>query len=118
MGKKNVRDRLHEVFAWLKEEFPVGQRVRLRVEQMPKEYEDCEGLAYCYPPVLIRVRKGMNRSTSVYTLLHEYAHVGESDKNGWPENEDWKDPHSDSFYRTLGKIERAWALKSEETLSS
>jgi len=102
-----VRDRLHEVHAWLHEEFPVGVPVRLRVERMPKEFSDCEGVTYLDAPVLIRIRKGMTRSTSVYTLLHEWAHVLEADKAAWRET--GAEDHSDQFYRTLGRLERAFA---------
>lgn len=102
-----VRDRLHEVLAWLVEEFPVSTRVRLRVERMPKEFADCEGMVWLERPPLIRIRKGMSRSTSVYTLLHEYAHVLVADRAGWRET--GAHDHSDAFYRLLGRTERAFA---------
>ena len=95
-----VRDRLHEVLAWLVEEFPVSTRVRLRVERMPKEFTDCEGMVWLERPPL-------SRSTSVYTLLHEYAHVVVADRAGWRET--GAHDHSDAFYRALGRIERAFA---------
>ena len=103
--KLRKRDRVHQVFRWLKSEHPTQGEVRLRVESvMPKGYRDCVGLASLDDSPLIRVSRKLTRSASIYCLMHEYAHVIFYERDTEYAGND----HADSFYRILGVLERSW----------
>jgi hypothetical protein len=105
------RDRLHQVFRWLKDKHPVDRKVRLRLEsKMPKSMRDCEGAVWLSKSPLIRVSRTLNRSGCVYCLFHEYAHVIIYDRDPKYLGDD----HCDSFYRVLGMIERSWLKDGEK----
>jgi Zn-dependent peptidase ImmA (M78 family) len=105
------RDRVHQVFRWLKDRHPVEGEVRLRIESvMPKSMKDCEGAVWLSEAPLIRINGKQTRSACIYCLLHEYAHVIVYERD----TEYPGDDHSDSFYRALGVVERSWLNGGEE----
>ena len=103
--KLKKRDRVHQVLRWLKHKHPTQGNVRLRLESvMPKGYRDCHGVASLSDSSLIQVSRKLTRSAAIYCLLHEYAHVIIYERDPEYTGED----HSDSFYRSLGVLERSW----------
>jgi hypothetical protein len=99
------RDRIHQVFRWLKHRHPTEGDVRLRLESvMPKGYRDCHGIASLSDSSLIQVSRKLTRSAAIYCLFHEYAHVIIYERDPEYTGGD----HSDSFYRALGVVERSW----------
>ena len=103
--KLRKRDRVHQVFRWLKATHPTQRKVRLRIESvMPKGYRDCVGVASLSGSPLIQISKKATRSASIYCLMHEYAHVLFYERDTGYSGDD----HSDPFYRILGVIERSW----------
>ena len=71
---------------------------------MPKGYGDCHAAVWLSKSPLIRIDGKQTRSTMIFSLLHEWAHVIVYERDPGYQGED----HSDAFYRALGVIERSW----------
>ena len=101
------RRRLKQIHRWLTLDFPAEIPVRLRVEKMPKGFEDCLG-AY-WPPErpggsgLIRICKASAQTERISTLLHEWCHAV-LDPHAEAANRA-HGGHTKSFYVLYGKIE-------------
>lgn len=109
--KLRKRDRVHQVFRWLKSTHPTRGKTRLRIESvMPRGYRDCVGIASLSDSSLIQISRKSTRSASIYCLMHEYAHVIFYERD----TEYSGDDHSDRFYRILGVIERSWLAGGEK----
>ena len=73
---------------------------KVRVSDMPKEYAGSEGVCVWSEDeshVEIFIQSDLSLSTSIYALLHEWAHARVND-----------DGHGDGFYLALGELERGW----------
>ena len=75
MDEKQIRNRLHQIFRWLNENYPgPGKKPRLKVvNKMPNYLLGNDG-AYVVDNRIIYIQKGHPRSPSIWCLVHEYAH--------------------------------------------
>ena len=103
MRGTNRRDRLHQIFKWLSDEFPHDTAVRLRCPQvMPKSMNGCYGVCVWNAKNEAMLWVGpTSKSMAISTLLHEYAHVLTDGRGS-------ADGHGEEFYVTMGRIERAF----------
>ena len=103
MRAKNRRDRVHQVFLWLCDEFPHDTPVRLRCPSvMPKSMKDCHGVCVwnAKNEAMLWIAP-TSKSMAVSTILHEYAHVLTDGRGSG-------DGHGTEFYMVMGQIERAF----------
>jgi len=77
---------------------------------MPKGYHDCLAAVWLDDSPLVRLNASQTRSSLIYGLLHEWAHIVVYERDPDYEGED----HSDAFYRALGVIERSWLQGGEQ----
>jgi len=111
------RRRILRIKKWLCKNFPPPVPVRVIVGDMPKEYSDCVGIYQ--PPcsskyATIRLSKSQGHSEKINTLLHEWVHLCID-----PEAEAANKPHgghTNEFYLTYGKIERAYFSALDDEL--
>jgi hypothetical protein len=103
----STRDRLHQICRYLSHKYRI--KVRLRVESIPKDWKCLGCISYdnsSLPP-LIRIDKGLSRSESISTLIHEFAHAVSHRRHGCA----WKreyEGHDAEFALVQNEIENLY----------
>lgn len=82
--------------AWLRREFPLGQKVRVRQLNI-KNQGECDFINHCFE---IKIKK-QSFNLRMDTLLHEYAHA-----KTWFGNDE--DPHDSEWGLMYAKLYRTW----------
>ena len=121
MARLSKRDRLHQCLRYLVDRFDCPARLRVE-KKLPRAYRDCEG---CFEitmdsglPGLIRSRATLSLSSSVSTLLHEFAHAlaFSRDSRAFDRKTD-TGGHDFLFYRCLREIENDWHYREGSATS-
>lgn len=110
------RRRLLKIKNWLVDNFPGKYPVRVIVQSMPRDMEDCFG-TYVPPESskysTIWISSDLVQSQKIETLIHEWAHYRtdpDADRHGQRYG-----GHTNAFYLEFGRIEREYyeALDNE-----
>jgi len=102
-----VRDRLHQICRYLCHKYRI--KVRLRVEAIPKSWKCLGCISYDNSdlPPLIRIDKGLSKSESISTLIHEFAHAVSHRRHGCAWRREY-DGHDAEFALMQNEIENLY----------